>query len=90
MELLKQGLFSPLRVEQQIPILYCGMQGLLRAVPMDKVVDFERDFHELMELKYGDVLKALVAGEFNDDITKKIALAAREVALRYIPRSEEN
>ena len=83
-ELLKQGLHSPLRVEQQISLLYCGMQGLLKAVPMDKVSAFEKDFHELMEVKYNDVLKALAAGELNDDITKKIELAAREVALRYI------
>jgi len=83
-ELLKQGLHSPLRVEQQITVLYCGMKGLLKALPMDKVCVFEKDFHQLMEEKYKDVLKALAAGELNDDITKKIELAAREVALRYI------
>ena len=89
-ELLKQGLHAPLRVEQQISALYCGMQGLLKAVPMDKVGAFEKDFHELMEAKYDDVLKALVAGEYNDQMTKKMELAAREVALRYIERAESN
>jgi len=88
-ELLKQGLHSPLRVEQQISILYCGMQGLLKAVPMDKIRLFEKDFHELMAIKHEDVLKALAAGEVNDEITKKIELAAREVALKFISRSTE-
>ena len=88
-ELLKQGLHSPLRVEQQISILYCGMQGLLRVVPLDKIRQFESDFHELMALKYSDVLKELSAGVFNTDLTKKIELAAREVALRFISRSTE-
>ena len=83
-ELLKQNLHAPLRVEQQITVLYCGMQGLLKAVPMEKVNAFERDFHELMKMKYDDVLKALAAGELNDNITKKIELAAREVVLSYI------
>jgi F-type H+-transporting ATPase subunit alpha len=87
-ELLKQGLHSPLRVEQQISLLYCGMQGLLKAVPMDKVNAFEKDFHELMASKYDDVLKALAAGTLTDEMTKKIELAAREVALRYIQRIE--
>jgi F-type H+-transporting ATPase subunit alpha len=88
-ELLKQGLHAPLRVEQQIAALYCGMQGLLKAVPMDKIGMFEKDFHELMGVKYSDVLKALAAGELNDDITKKMELAAREVALKYIDRKSE-
>ena len=86
-ELLKQGLHSPLRVEQQITVLYCGMQGLLKALPMDKVNAFEKDFLELMELKNSDVLKALAAGELNDSITKKIELAAREIVLRYIKKN---
>jgi F-type H+-transporting ATPase subunit alpha len=88
-ELLKQGLFSPLRVEQQISALYCGMQGLLKAVPMDKISMFEKDFHELMDAKYRDALQSLAAGVLNDDITKKIELAAREVALKYIDRKSE-
>jgi F-type H+-transporting ATPase subunit alpha len=88
-ELLKQGLHAPLRVEQQISALYCGMQGLLKAIPMDKVGDFEKDFHELMAAKYDDVLKTLAAGDLNEGITKKIELAAREVALKYVGRSEE-
>jgi F-type H+-transporting ATPase subunit alpha len=88
-ELLKQGLHSPLRVEQQITILYCGMQGLLKIVPMDKVIEFEKEFHQLMAAKYGDVLKSLAAGVLNDEITKKIELAAREIALKYVNRSTE-
>ena len=88
-ELLKQGLHAPLRVEQQIAALYCGMQGLLKAIPIDKVNAFEKDFHELMENKYDDVLKALAAGELNDDIIKKIELAAREAEHRYIVKKVE-
>ena len=88
-ELLKQGLHAPLRVEQQIIGLYCGMQGLLKALPMDKVGVFEKDLIELMDAKHADVLKALAAGELNDEITKKIALSAREVTLRYIDRKSE-
>ena len=88
-ELLKQGLHAPLRVEQQIVALYCGMQGLLKALPMDKIGAFEKDLLELMGAKHDDVLKALAAGELNDDMTKKIALSAREVTLRYIDRKSE-
>jgi F-type H+-transporting ATPase subunit alpha len=88
-ELLKQGLHAPLRVEQQIAVLYCGMKGLLKALPIDSVGSFEKNFLELMDAKYGDVLKTLAAGEMNDDAAKKIELAARETALRYIGRKSD-
>jgi len=87
-ELLKQGLHAPLRVEQQISLLFCGMQGLLKAIPIDKVSAFEKDFHELMAAKHDDILKALAAGELNEDMTKKITLVAREIVLRYIVKNE--
>jgi F-type H+-transporting ATPase subunit alpha len=88
-ELLKQGLHSPLRVEQQITLLYCGMQGLLRSLPMDKVGAFEKDFHTLMAEKYGDVLESIASDVLTQDSIKKIELAAREVILRYIKRDED-
>ncbi len=88
-ELLKQGLHSPLRVEQQITVLYCGMQGLLKALPMDKVRVFESEFLELMDAKYDDVLKALAAGELNENITKTIERAAREIVIKYIDNKQE-
>ncbi len=88
-ELLKQGLHAPLRVEQQIAALYCGMQGLLKALPMDKVGVFEPEFLELMSMKYPDTLKSLAAGEFNDNIIKTIELAAREIVLKHIDKNRD-
>ena len=61
MEILKQDQFSPLRVEQQIAIIYCGTKGLLRNVPLKKVKEFETDFLQLMESKHLDVLNDLKA-----------------------------
>ena len=36
-EILKQGQYSPLRVEEQAAIIYCGTNGLLMDVPVDKI-----------------------------------------------------
>ena len=47
-------------VEDQIAILYCGTQGLLKGVPLDKVHDFEKEFlHELHTSHQHDVLDIL-------------------------------
>ena len=39
--LLVQPQYSPMPVEQQIAVLYCGTHGLLKDVPLDRVQDFE-------------------------------------------------
>ena len=40
-EILKQGQYSPLRVEEQAAIIFCGTNGLLMDVPAEKVKEFE-------------------------------------------------
>ncbi len=88
-ELLKQGLHAPLRVEQQIAVIYSGSQGLLKAIPIEKVKSFEADFLELLSVGYADTLKSLAAGELNDNITKSLERAAREIVLKYIDRKQD-
>src|SRR5471030_1809245 len=60
-EIIKQNAFSPLRVEQQIAIIYCGTRNLLREVPVNKVREFERDFLDVLERKHTAVLNGLKA-----------------------------
>jgi F-type H+/Na+-transporting ATPase subunit alpha len=82
-EILKQGQYSPLPVEKQIAIIYCGTKGLLRSIPVSKVKEFENDYLELLDLKYKDVLKSLREGQINDDITKTLETLASEVAMKF-------
>ena len=44
-ELLIQEQYSPMPVAEQIAILYCGVHGLLADVPLEKVPDFQKNFH---------------------------------------------
>ena len=82
-EILKQGQYSPLTVEKQIAIIYCGTKGLLRDVPVNKIKEFETDFLMLMETKYKNVLDDLKAGKFTDELTNAIETAAKDVAKKY-------
>jgi F-type H+/Na+-transporting ATPase subunit alpha len=82
-EILKQKQNSPLTVEKQIAIIYCGTKGLLRKVPVNKVKEFEADFLGLMEAKHRDVLDTLRAGKLTDEVTATIEKAAAEVASKY-------
>jgi len=82
-EILKQGQFSPLSVEQQTAIIYCGTKGLLRDVPVNKVKEFETEYLNVLESKHAGVLSDLRAGKFTDEITGTLEVVAKEVSKRF-------
>jgi len=82
-EILKQDQYSPVPVGKQIAIIYCGSKGLLRNVPVNRIKDFEEEFLHFMEEKHSRTLKDLKKGILNDDITKILDVAAKNIADRY-------
>jgi F-type H+-transporting ATPase subunit alpha len=82
-EILKQRENSPLRVEQQIAIIYLGTKGLLQKVPVNKIREFEAEFLSYMEQKHKDTLNLLKAGKIDDSITAVIEDAASELTSKY-------
>ncbi|MFN8258319.1 MAG: F0F1 ATP synthase subunit alpha [Bacteroidales bacterium] len=79
-EILKQGLHQPFKVEQQIAIIYCGTQGLLSNVPVTKIKQFETSFIENLELKHKDLMNNLALGKLTDEITDMLKKVAKEIA----------
>ena len=55
-EILKQAQNDPFKVEDQVSIIYLGSKDLLKAVPVEKVKDFEKKFIELLNLKHKKIL----------------------------------
>jgi F-type H+-transporting ATPase subunit alpha len=82
-EILKQGQYSPVEVEKQIAIIYCGTRGLLRDVPVSRVKEFEHDFIEALEMKHRNILDMLRDGTLNDEITKTLDTVAAETTLKF-------
>ena len=82
-EILKQAQYAPMSVEKQIAIIYCGAQGLLRDIPLEKVKEFEADFLEYMELKHKDTLASLAQGKLSDEITGVLNATAKEIGEKY-------
>jgi F-type H+-transporting ATPase subunit alpha len=82
-EILKQDQYAPMSVEKQIAIIYCGTQGLLADIPVEKVKEFEVDFLDYMELRHKDVLAALAQGKLSDDITGTIVDVAKEIVEKF-------
>ncbi len=79
-KLLVQPQYSPMPVEDQIAELYCGVNGLLKDVPLEKVPDFEKNFLLTLQNTHPEVLQTLKAGTIDDHVTKILTDVATEVA----------
>jgi F-type H+-transporting ATPase subunit alpha len=82
-EILKQGQFSPLSVEKQVAIIYCGTKGLLRNVPLNKVREFEAEYLQILEQKHKTLLNDLRAGKLTDEMTATLEQVCKELSKRY-------
>ena len=79
--LLIQPQYHPMAVEDEVAVIYCGVNGLLQDVPMDKVAEFETRLLQLLRARHADdVLAVLRSGALTDDATAKLTQAAQEVA----------
>ena len=68
-ELLKQPQFSPLRMEEQVCVIYAGVNGYLDALPVERVRAFEDGLLGLLRNKHGDILDAIRTSRDLDDAT---------------------
>ena len=82
-EILKQDLNSPLSVEEQIAMIYCGTKDLLKTVPLNKVKAFEKEYLEYLKAKHSETLTSLKNGNYTDAETSVLASAAAEMTARY-------
>lgn len=82
--LLVQPQYEPVAVEEQVAVIYCGVNGLLENVPIDKVSEFEKLFIQYLHAKHqDDVLDVLKCGKIDDDVQTKLKNAALEIAGKY-------
>lgn len=82
-EILKQKENSPMTVEKQIAIIYCGTKGLLHNVPVDKIKEFETEFLDFMEARHPKVLSSLKVGKLNEDITDTLENVSKDLSAKY-------
>jgi F-type H+/Na+-transporting ATPase subunit alpha len=58
-ELLKQPQFSPLRMEEQVCVIYAGVNGYLDPLPVERVRAFEDGLLALLRNQHADILSAI-------------------------------
>ena len=82
-EILKQPQYSPMTVEHQIAIIYCGTNNLLRDVPVKSIIDFETEYLHFLDTHHKDVLNTLKEGKLTDEVIEVLKKAAADIAHKY-------
>jgi len=83
-ELLKQGQFVPMTVDQQVMVLYAGTQGHLDSIPVEAVRRFESEFLAFMAQKYPDAAAAIAKdNDLSDATTQKLNAGIAEFKAQF-------
>ena len=83
LEVLKQGQFSPVPVEEQVAVIYLATNGLFDTVPVNKVREFEAEYLEFLRTSKKDVLESLKKGKLQDATTAVLREVALDLARKY-------
>ena len=83
-QLLIQPQHTPMPVEEEIAVIYCGTQGLLRNVELKHVAEFEKMFLEILRSKYQkEILEPLREGVLDENVSKLLEEVATEVGQTF-------
>lgn len=78
-ELLKQAQYTPYPVEQQVVIIFAGVNGFLDKLDVKKVTSFEAKLIPYIQTNHPEILEAIrKEGEISSDLDKKIKEALQK------------
>ena len=83
-ELLKQPQFSPLAVEEQVVVIFAGVNGYLDRFPLESVQRFEHGFLADVKANHADILEGIrESQELSDELRKKLSDALESYATAF-------
>ena len=83
-EVLKQGQYAPVPVEEQIAVITVASQGLLDRVPVGRVRAFEAEYLDTLRATHGAHLDALrTTGALTDEAAAAFKATAERLAAQY-------
>lgn len=78
-EVLKQGQYEPMSMENQVAVLYALTQGSMDDVAVEKISVWEADFHKYLKSSAKDVLKLIAdKKELTDEVIAKLEKAIKD------------
>jgi len=83
-ELLKQGQYVPMAIEEQVAIIYCGVRGFLDKIDPSKITDFEKKFSEHIKATNKPLLDSIAKdGNLSEANDKALNAIVKEFMTTY-------
>merc|ERR1711879_826183 len=72
-ELLKQGQYVPMAIEEQVPLMFAGINGYLDNLPVNKILQWEADFLAHLKSDQAGLLEQIEKeGALSKDLEQKL------------------
>ena len=89
-ELLKQDIYQPLPVQEQIALLKINTEGLLDKLDVDQIQEFEEEYLERVNVKYDEEMATLgESGKLDDEFGDKLVEMGKSVIEQILATEEE-
>ena len=75
-EILKQPQYQPLPVEKQVAIIYAAVKKHLLDLPVDQILDFQKELFELIDTKCPEIFTSIAETKVMDDATEEKLIKA--------------
>ena len=89
-ELLKQPQFSPLKMEEQVCVIYAGVNGYLDKMPVDKIKAFEEKLLGAMRTQHKELLDTIRdTTALSDDSDAKLKTIVTDLSKEFETKTDE-
>ena len=83
-QLLKQKQYNPLAAEEQVPLIFAGVNGFLDNVALDRIGEFEEAFLGHLKSNETGILDAIkTKGELSKDELEKLRKVTEEFVASF-------
>ena len=86
-ELLKQGQFSPLATEEQVVLLYAGVNGYMDTIEVNQISDFENQLMDSIKKDYSNILDDIKSSNTLSDESEELLKKALDSFLDNFKKS---
>ena len=85
MEILKQGQYVPMPVEEQVVSIYTAVNGFLDDIEVEKLGSFEAEFLKYLRSSHPEILKGIAEKkEITEDLTGRLNKAIHEFKTIFV------
>ncbi|SCW00110.1 LAFE_0B09670g1_1 [Lachancea fermentati] len=83
-QLLKQNQYSPLAAEEQVPLIYAGVNGYLDSVDLSRIAEFESSFLAYLKSNHEEILSTIRdKGELTKDLLATLKSATESFVATF-------